>query len=135
MFGLFKRKKKPEAKQEPKLRLYQREAVDLLKHRDAAIRPPRRSPPAVQTRREDDSDNFALSMAVGMATDSALLGYAAGGSLAGGMVGASLSESTSRSESISSPSDTSSSCDTGSSYDTGSSFNSGSCGGSDSGSW
>lgn len=35
-------------------------------------------------------DNFALGMAVGMATDSALLGYAASGSLLGGMVGASL---------------------------------------------
>lgn len=49
-------------------------------------------PPAAATLSEsgqDDSD-FLTSMAVGAATHSALAGYAAGGSMAGGMVGAAL---------------------------------------------
>lgn len=37
------------------------------------------------------NDNFILSMMVAYATDSSLLGYVAGGSLIGGLVGAGMS--------------------------------------------
>lgn len=40
--------------------------------------------------RERSSDDFLLSLMVGYATDSPILGYAAGGSLLGGMVGAGM---------------------------------------------
>ena len=41
----------------------------------------------------DEREDFAMSMAVGMATGSALAGFAAGGSFAGGAVGVALDNS------------------------------------------
>lgn len=120
MFGMFKKKK---------LRPHQQEAVDRLRRGTRSTT----TAPAPSRREQDDGENFALSMAVGAATDNALLGYAAGGSMSGGLVGATLSGSIHEQPSPthdSSPSYDSGSC--GSSYDTGSSFDGGSCGGSDS---
>jgi hypothetical protein len=75
---------------------------------------------ACRQRAEDKDGCFATSMAVAMATDSTLLGYAAGGNLMGAMVGASIAESSSLSVSTSDSSgsssyDSSTSCDSGSS--------------------
>jgi len=93
---------------------------------------------AANRRSEDDSGNFATSMAVGMATDNALLGYAVGGSLSGGMLGQNIADSfkVDTDSNVSSPScDTSSSSFDGSSSScdsSSSSFDSGSSGGFDS---
>lgn len=85
------------------------------------------------TRETSSDDGFATSLAVAAATDSALLGFAAGGSLAGAVIGDALAgDSDAGSSSNDSASDSGSS-DSGSSYDSGSSdsgsFDSG--GGSD----
>jgi hypothetical protein len=42
---------------------------------------------------ESNDDSFGLSLAVGMATDNAGLGYIAGGSLSGALIGEALAES------------------------------------------
>src|SRR5580692_2026575 len=96
MFGFFKKKQKAEAK--PRVYAYRPAAERLY--------PPTRSQsvarPVPATPAQSSDEDFGLSMAFGMATDNALLGYAAGGSMIGGLVGAEMSESSSKSESVSS---------------------------------
>jgi|GEM_PF-3698568 len=74
----------------------------------------------VSERTVSDDGNFFLSMIVAQATDSALLGYAVGGSLAGAFVGDSLNSGDSSSSSDSS---------SGSDYSGGSDSGGGSSGG------
>lgn len=70
-------------------------------------------------------EDFGTSMAVAMATDNALLGYAAGGSLVGAMLGESMVEDSAPGCDSGSSSDYGSSSDSGSSYDSSSSCDSG----------
>lgn len=133
MFGLFKRKKPKEKKVEGYLPACQHALAEKFKSRDkqyARVTYPSRTEPTTEPRRKADGEDFGLSAAIGMATQNPLLGYAAGCSLTGGLVGASISES------INSSDTSSTSCaSSSSSYDSGSSYDGGSCGGSDSGSW
>lgn len=47
----------------------------------------------------EDSGDFATSMAVGMMTDNALLGYAAGGDISGALLGQAMADSHSHNDS------------------------------------
>ena len=94
----------------------------------------------VPVSRDNSSEDFAMSMIVAQMTDSALLGYVAGGSLTGAMIGDSLNDSDNTStdsndnKSYESDSNDYSHSNDSTSYDSGSSYDSDSSSSYDSGS-
>ncbi len=80
-----------------------------------------------------DSSDFSMSLALAMATDNAMVGFAAGGDLSGALLGQAIADSMQSTTCDTSTPDTSSnSCDTSSSFYSGGGSSGG--GGSDS-SW